>query len=45
VIARRVILFGVDVVEEVDRQENIGVATIEAAIYISVGLFFTALFA
>jgi uncharacterized membrane protein YjfL (UPF0719 family) len=44
VIARRVILFGVDVVEEVDRQGNIGVATIEAAIYISVGLFFTALF-
>jgi len=45
IIARRVILMGIDVVEEVDDQGNIGVATIEAAIYISMGMFFTALFA
>jgi len=40
-----VILAGVDVAEEVDKQQNLGVAAIEAAIYISIGLFFTALFA
>lgn len=45
VIARTVILAGIDVVEEVDQQQNIGVAAIEASIYISIGLFFTALFA
>ena len=45
VIARNVILAGVDVAEEVDQQHNLGVAAIEAAIYISIGLFFTALFA
>ncbi len=45
VIARNVILAGVDVAEEVDKQHNLGVAAIEAAIYISIGLFFTALFA
>ena len=45
VIARNVILAGVDVAEEVDHQHNLGVAAIEAAIYISIGLFFTALFA
>jgi uncharacterized membrane protein YjfL (UPF0719 family) len=44
IIARNVILMGVDVVEEVNNQNNIGVAAIEAAIYISIGLFFTALF-
>ncbi len=43
-LARRAVLFGVDVVEEVDRQNNIGVAAIEAAISISIGLFFVALF-
>jgi len=36
---------GVDVVEEVNSQNNVGVAAIEASIYISIGLFFTALFA
>lgn len=45
IIARTVILWGVDVVDEVDNQNNIGVAAIEAAIYLSIGLFFTALFA
>lgn len=45
VVARNVILAGVNVVEEVDEQHNLGVAAIEAAIYISIGLFFTALFA
>lgn len=45
IVARNIILMGVDVVEEVNNQNNIGVAAIEAAIYISIGLFFTALFA
>ena len=44
IVARKVVLFGVDVVEEVDNQNNIGVAAIEAAIAIAVGLFFVALF-
>ena len=44
-LARKVVLMGVDVVEEVDNQNNVGVAAIEAAIAISVGLFFVALFA
>ena len=44
VVARSVILWGVNVVEEVDEQGNIGVAAIEAAVYISIGLFFQALF-
>lgn len=43
-LARSAVLFGVDVVEEVDRQNNIGVAAIEAAISVSIGLFFVALF-
>jgi uncharacterized membrane protein YjfL (UPF0719 family) len=45
IIARNVVLMGVDVVEEVNSQNNVGVAAIEASIYISIGLFFTALFA
>jgi Domain of Unknown Function (DUF350) len=44
-IARNAVLYGVDVVEEVDNQNNVGVATIEASISISIGLFFVALFA
>ncbi len=44
-LARKVVLMGVDVVEEVDNQNNVGVAAIEAAISISIGLFFVALFA
>lgn len=43
-LARRVILVGIDVVEEVDRQHNTGVAAIEAAISIAVGLFIAGLF-
>jgi uncharacterized membrane protein YjfL (UPF0719 family) len=43
-IARSIVLFGVDVVEEVDHQNNVGVAAIEASISISIGLFFVALF-
>lgn len=37
-LAQRAILFGIDVVEEVDVQANIGVAAIEAAAFIGVGL-------
>ena len=37
-LAQRVILHGVDVVEEVDRQHNVGVAAIEAAVFVGVGL-------
>lgn len=44
-IARNVVLYGIDVVEEVDNQNNVGVAAIEASISISIGLFFVALFA
>jgi uncharacterized membrane protein YjfL (UPF0719 family) len=43
-IARYAVLFGVNVVEEVDHQNNVGVAAIEASISISIGLFFVALF-
>ena len=43
-IARYAVLFGVNVVEEVDNQNNVGVAAIEASISISIGLFFVALF-
>ena len=45
IIARNIVLLGVNVVEEVNDQNNVGVAAIEAAIYISIGMFFTALFA
>ena len=38
VLAQRLILHGIDVVEEVDRQRNIGVAGIEAAVFVGVGL-------
>ncbi len=37
-LAQRAILHGIDVVEEVDVQANIGVAAIEAAVFIGVGL-------
>ncbi len=39
-LARLVILKGVNVVEEVDQQKNVGVAAIEAAIYVAIGLIF-----
>lgn len=38
IAAQRIILMGIDVVEEVDRQQNLGVAAIEAAIFVGVGL-------
>ncbi len=37
-IARKAILAKIDVVEEVDNQQNVGIAFIEAAIFISIGL-------
>ncbi len=37
-LAQRVILHGIDVVEEVDVQANIGIAAIEASVFIGVGL-------
>ena len=37
-LAQRAILHGIDVVEEVDVQANVGVAAIEAAVFIGVGL-------
>lgn len=44
-IAKRIILWGIDLVEEVDQQHNIGVASIEMAISISIALILTALMA
>ena len=41
IIAQRVVLMGIDMVEEVDNQHNIGVAAIEAAIFIGFGLIIT----
>ena len=37
-LVQRVILHGVDVVDEVDRQQNVGVAGIEAAVFVGIGL-------
>jgi uncharacterized membrane protein YjfL (UPF0719 family) len=37
-IARKAILQSIDVVEEVDNQQNIGIALVEAAIFIVIGL-------
>lgn len=44
-IAKRIILWGINLVEEVDHQHNIGVASIEMAISISIALILTALMA
>lgn len=44
ILARMVILAGIDVVEEVDHQENIAIGATEAAIYISVGTIILAVF-
>lgn len=43
-IARKVVLMGIDVIEEVDQQKNVAVGAIEAALYITIGLLMTALF-
>ena len=37
-LAQRAILSGIDVVEEVDRQRNVGVAAIEATVFVGIGL-------
>jgi Domain of Unknown Function (DUF350) len=44
-IAKKIILWGINLVEEVDQQHNIGVASIEMAISISIALILTALMA
>ena len=38
IAAQRAILVGVDRIEEVDRQRNVGVAAIEAAVFLGIGL-------
>ncbi len=42
-LARRAVLLNIDVVEEVDEQQNIGVACIEATLFIAVGLIVSSL--
>jgi len=42
-IAKRIVLWGINLVEEVDQQHNIGVASIEMATSISIALILTAL--
>ena len=44
-VARRVILINVDTTEEVDRQQNIGVGFVEAAIFVAIGLIINGLLA
>ena len=44
ILARKIVLMGIDVVEEVDHQKNVGVAAVECAIYLSMGLLLAALF-
>ncbi|MDH5256368.1 MAG: DUF350 domain-containing protein [Gammaproteobacteria bacterium] len=45
IIARHIILAKIDVVDEVDNQQNIGIGFIEAVIYISIGLLLASLIA
>jgi len=45
IIARQIILAKIDVVDEVDNQQNMGVGFIEAIIYISIGLILASLIA
>lgn len=42
-LARKAVLLNIDVVEEVDEQQNIGVACIEATLFIAVGLIVSSL--
>jgi hypothetical protein len=42
-IAKRIVLWGINLVEEVDQQQNIGVACVEMATSISIALILTAL--
>ncbi len=44
-LAKRIVLWGIDLVEEVDQQHNIGVASVEMAISIAIALILTALMA
>ncbi len=44
-IAKRIVLWGINLSEEVDQQHNIGVASVEMAISISIALILTALMA
>jgi len=44
-IAKRIVLWGINLVEEVDQQHNIGVASIEMATSVSIALILTALMA
>ncbi|WP_068544643.1 DUF350 domain-containing protein [Thalassotalea crassostreae] len=44
-IAKRIILWGINLSEEVDRQHNVGVASIEMAISIAIAMILTALMA
>ena len=44
-VARKFILSGIDVVAEVDSQKNVGVAAIEAVIFIAIGMLLIALLA
>lgn len=44
-IAKKLILWGVNLVEEVDQQHNVGVASVELAISVSIALILTALMA
>ncbi|MGB1198298.1 MAG: DUF350 domain-containing protein [Thalassotalea sp.] len=44
-IAKRIVLWGINLVEEVDHQSNIGVASVEMAISISIALILTGLMA
>jgi len=45
IAARHIILAKIDVVDEVDKQQNIGIGFIEAIIYVSVGLLLAGLIA
>ena len=44
-IAKKLVLWGINLVEEVDQQHNVGVASVEMAISISIALILTALMA
>lgn len=44
-IAKKIILWGINLVEEVDQQHNIGVASVEMAISISIAMILTGLMA
>lgn len=42
-VIRRLVLPGVDVSEEVDRENNVGIAAVEASIFVAIGAVFSAL--